>query len=172
MRIRSAIVLAFACLLTAQRPPAESPDSFVADMMAFDSNHDGRLSRSEISDSRLLRLFDRADSNHDGFVTPEELLNLSRKESAEFVPNRGGPGGPPMRMGQLIPEPMQRSLDLTEDQKTKLAALQSRIDSELKLILTDQQRERLNNFDPRGPGGPGGPGRGAFRNGPPGPRFP
>lgn len=42
--------------------PAVSSDSFIERMMVFDENHDGELTRSEITDTRLVRLFDRADA--------------------------------------------------------------------------------------------------------------
>jgi len=66
-------------------------------MMAMDKNKDGKLTRDEITDQRLLRLFDEADTNHDGVVTREELLALAAKLEAE-VPagsGRGGAGGGP-----------------------------------------------------------------------------
>jgi len=65
-------------------------------MMAMDKNKDGKLTKEEITDERLTRLFDEADANHDGVVTREELLALAAKLEAE-VPagsGRGGPGGP------------------------------------------------------------------------------
>lgn len=65
-------------------------------MMAMDKNKDGKLTKEEITDERLTRLFDEADANHDGVVTREELLALAAKLDAE-VPagsGRGGPGGP------------------------------------------------------------------------------
>ena len=65
----------------------------VTKMMAFDKNKDGKLTRDEITDARLLRLFDRADANHDGVVTKEELTALAAKMDAEVPPGRGGPGG-------------------------------------------------------------------------------
>src|SRR4029077_18277841 len=68
-------------------------DDFVARMMAFDKNKDGKLTRDEITDERLLRLFDQADTNHDGVVTKEELAALAAKMTA-YEP-RGGPGGRP-----------------------------------------------------------------------------
>src|SRR4051812_34374693 len=68
------------------RPPQTAPpsgpantsavDAFVARMMTYDKNKDGKLSRDEITDRRLLRLFDRADANRDGVVTREELTAL------------------------------------------------------------------------------------------------
>ncbi|MCU1260691.1 MAG: hypothetical protein JWO80_3576 [Bryobacterales bacterium] len=73
--------------------PAVTSDSFVERMMVFDGNHDGELTRSEITDTRLLRLFDRADANHDGVVTKDELKALYTAEAAVFVGRPGG--GPP-----------------------------------------------------------------------------
>jgi hypothetical protein len=38
-------------------------------MMALDKNKDGKLTRDEVTDPRLLRLFEQADTNQDGVVT-------------------------------------------------------------------------------------------------------
>ena len=78
-------------------PSTTAVDAIVARMMAFDKNHDGKLTRDEITDPRLQRLFDRADANHDGVVTKEELTALARKMVAENSSGRGSrrvPGGP------------------------------------------------------------------------------
>jgi hypothetical protein len=110
----SAVVLGLAGFAGAQPPgggrkdgpgkdrPAAGGDtkSFVDRMMAFDKNKDGKLTRDEITDKRLLRLFDRADTNKDGVVTREELEALAAKEMQDGggrVP--GGPGGPGGRFG-------------------------------------------------------------------------
>ncbi len=61
--------------------------------MAFDTNGDGKLTKEELADERLGRLFDRADANHDGLVTTEELTTLFATESATFGGGSGGPGG-------------------------------------------------------------------------------
>lgn len=61
-------------------------------MMEFDKNKDGKLTKEEITDPRLVRLFDQADADKDGTVTKEELLALAAKLDAE-VP-AGGPGQP------------------------------------------------------------------------------
>src|SRR5262249_16134770 len=68
----------------------------VTKMMAFDKNKDGKLTRDEITDERLLRLFDQADANKHGVVTREEWGALAEKPEADFGPgsDRGGPGGP------------------------------------------------------------------------------
>ena len=61
-------------------------------MMGFDKNKDGKLTRDEVTDDRLLPLFDRADVNQDGFVTTEELTSLFAREASSI--QSGGPGGP------------------------------------------------------------------------------
>jgi hypothetical protein len=91
--------------VTAQQPdrkPAGDKDrakdysnsSLVTKMMAFDKNKDGKLTRDEITDPRLLRLFDEADTNKDGVVTREELMALAARKDADAPQGgRGGPGG-------------------------------------------------------------------------------
>src|SRR5207248_6635492 len=71
----------------------EMVEDIVSRMMSFDKNKDGKLTRDEITDTRLLRLFDRADADKDGVVTKEELTALATALAAEQPPNRGGPGG-------------------------------------------------------------------------------
>ena len=139
-------------------------DDFITRMMAFDDNHDGKLTRSEITDERLLDLFDRADANHDGTVTREELTALYAKESAAFGggqrggpggPGRGGPGGPGgpggLQPGQILPEMMQRMLNLTPEQKTALAELQHQVDTRLEQLLIAEQKAQLKSMGQRGP---------------------
>src|SRR5260370_15037484 len=94
---------------TAQAPGGKSaPDagkekskdgnsSIVTGMMAFDKNKDGKLTKDEVTDVRLHRLFDRADANKDGVVTKEELMALAAQLDAEYQEGGrsgfGGPGG-------------------------------------------------------------------------------
>src|SRR5205814_9767822 len=61
------------------RPKSAGANSIVERMMAFDKNKDGKLTRDEITDERLLRLFDRADTNKDGVGTREELAALAAR---------------------------------------------------------------------------------------------
>ncbi|MBV9125338.1 MAG: EF-hand domain-containing protein [Planctomycetes bacterium] len=155
-------------------------------MMAFDKNKDGKLTRDEITDPRLLRLFDRADANKDGVVTREELMALAAQLDKEYSQGgrrggpggfgRGGPGGPggpggfgpgpmgpPPRPGQVLPDFLQDRLNLTPDQKKQVEDLQKEVDARLGKILTPEQKkqlqERPRGFG-RGPGGPRGPGGG------------
>src|SRR5436309_12974146 len=87
----------FAALAAAQPPgggrdrerPAQQGD-LVARLMAFDKNMDGKLTKDEITDPRLMRLFELADANKDGVVTKEELEVLAKKLGAD---DRGGRGG-------------------------------------------------------------------------------
>lgn len=190
-------------------------------MMTFDANHDGELSKEELTDTRLLALFESADANQDGKVTGEELTAQLTKDAESLgapgrpgggppegwpegerpgrrgpdrrdvdrpVPERRGPGGPgapgrppgpgpfgpgfgrpgpggPPPIGQVMPEPVQDMLKLSVLQKRKIDALQRQVDRKLAEILTEDQRQQLEEFGDRGPGGPGGP-RG--RSGPPG----
>src|SRR5262249_60645993 len=69
-------------------------DAFVAKMMAFNKKKDGKLTKEELTDERLHRLFDRADTNKDGVVTKEELVALYEKEFAQGGDDRGGKGPP------------------------------------------------------------------------------
>src|SRR5260370_27556265 len=96
MRILHGTVLVGGLLLVvslvAAQPPAgdsrktansSEAERFVARMMALNKNQDGKLTKDEVTDTRLHRLFDRADANKDGVVTKEELLALFAKENPQ-----------------------------------------------------------------------------------------
>jgi hypothetical protein len=174
MRSMNGLVLA-GLLLVTSAAPAQPPggggrartddvDSFVARMMAFDKNKDGKLTRDEITDARLLRLFDRADTKKVGVVTKDDLAALYARESqggAQF--GGGGPGAPggrgaPPQPGQILPDFLKDQLNLTEAQKKQVADLQKDVDAELAKILSAEQKARLKEMRDRGPGGRGGPG--------------
>jgi EF hand len=157
------------------RPQRKDSSSIVDRMMAFDKNKDGKLTKDEVTDPRLHRLFDQADSNKDGIVTREELIALAKKLEAEEGPGDdrggpppgrgpGGPGGPP-QPGQILPPFLQDRLNISPEQRKQLEALQKEVDSKLARILTPEQKKQLKDmrdrFGPpgRGPGdrGPGGP---------------
>ena len=180
------------------RPAKDDPGaSVVARMMAFDKNQDGKLTKDEVVDSRLHRLFDRADANADGVVTREELVALAEKLEAE-APQGGGPrgpggpggpdGGPRRGPGQgarqgpgggdnagfhLIPRFVESDLDLSEDQQQQIAQLEKETKTKLERILKPEQMKALEQARPgMRQGGPGGgqgrPGRG--QGGPGGPQ--
>lgn len=176
--------------------PAETKDYskslLVTQMMAFNKKHDGKLTKDEVTDPRLHRLFDMADANKDGVVTKEELTALAAKMYAEDEKQGRGPGrgpdnqddmGPPgqgggrgpgrggMRPGQIMPPFMQERLKLSDDQKKQIQELQKEVEKKLGKILT---KEQMRQFQQMGQGpGRGGPGRGPGGDnddGPPGGR--
>jgi spore coat protein H len=87
-----------------------------------------------------------------------------------FGPGPGGPGGPgmnPTRPGDVFPAPVQNALQLSGEQKKKLAEIQKSVDEQIEKLLTPEQRAQWKRIREGGPG-PGGPG---FPGGPP-PGFP
>jgi Ca2+-binding EF-hand superfamily protein len=65
-------------------------EEMVKTLMAFDANADGKLSKSEMPE-RFQGIFDRADENKDGFLTPEEIRKMAAAQAA--APASTGPGG-------------------------------------------------------------------------------
>jgi hypothetical protein len=149
-------------------------EEMVARLMAFDKNGDGKLTKEELTDSRLHALFDRADVNKNGVVTKEQLTALLTKEAAALgAGGPGGPGGfgpggpggfgpggfgPRPPIGQVLPVFVQEQLKLTDAQKKDLEALQKDVDAKIEKLLTDDQKKAYKELKERGPGGPGGPG--------------
>src|SRR5262249_11287653 len=98
------------CQASAQPPDRKPPEKadksstkdysdapIVVKMMEFNKKKDGKLTRDEVTDKRLLRIFDQADTNKDGIVAKEELWALAaRMEADNPAGGRGqrGPGGP------------------------------------------------------------------------------
>jgi hypothetical protein len=181
MRILTGLLLTGAILAAssaeAQFPfggkAGKAPDvgALVGRMLAFDKNKDGKLTRDEVTDERLHRLFDRADADKDGFVTKQELTAYWTKELGGNDDPKGGfgppgkgrgkgkggspgkdgpdgfpfPGGPP-RPGDVLPGFLQDVLEMTDKQKKQLAELQKEVDARLEKILTEEQKKRLKEF--------------------------
>src|SRR3954454_10379748 len=59
-------------------PPGGASEAadLVAYLMSFDANQDGQLTRAELTDTRLHRLFDRADTKKAGVLTRAELITF------------------------------------------------------------------------------------------------
>jgi hypothetical protein len=68
-------------------PP--TPDEMVATLMAFDKNTDGKLTKAEVPE-RMQGMFERADANHDGVLTAEEIKTAA---AAQPQPAANRPGG-------------------------------------------------------------------------------
>jgi hypothetical protein len=71
------------------------------------------------------------------------------------------------RPGEILTQAMRQELNLTSEQERELENLQKEVDLSLGKILTDAQKERLQEIGARGPRGFGPPGGG--RRGPGGP---
>jgi hypothetical protein len=154
----------------------------ISRMMAFDKSNDGKLTRDEVTDERLIRLFERADADMNGTVTEDELNALGQREHADQGggPPGFGPGGPPPgggrdgpmmgmpRPGEILPQFLRQRLNLSAKQQKQLTALQKKVDDELAKILTAAQKTQLAQMRNRGPGGFGPPGGGRRGFGPPG----
>jgi Ca2+-binding EF-hand superfamily protein len=68
----------------------ESPRGLPAFLRMLDTDHDGRLSREELS--KAVELFDRFDRNHDGFLDQKELMEMPSVASSDeptITPSQG-----------------------------------------------------------------------------------
>jgi hypothetical protein len=72
-------------------------------LMYSDRNRDGRLSREELTDTRLHHLFDRTDANSDGSLTREELTAMFHWESTPLYPYSSA--RPDVPYEQRVPPP-------------------------------------------------------------------
>jgi hypothetical protein len=205
MRPAGTLALIATSLLAAPLGVAQPPDDGPANrqqqtttpnvvdrMMAFDVDKDDRLTKSEVTDARLKRLFDQADADKDGLVTRSELNALMVRERASARSKMAGPGGGrmgfggpgggpggfggpgggrgfggPPRPGQILPAMLRRQLSLSAEQEKQIDTLQKDVDARLAKILNEDQRRQLKEMSERGPGGRfGGPG--GFGGPPPG----
>jgi hypothetical protein len=114
-------------------------------------------------------------------VVPHDMNECFRQPMG---PGMGG-GGPRMmampRPGEVLPGFLADSLNLSAEQRKKLAELQRETDGKLGALLTAEQKKQLEDMksaapimmgSPGGPGGfpggpPMGPGGGGFPGGPP-----
>jgi Ca2+-binding EF-hand superfamily protein len=84
----------------------------VKTLMAFDANHDGKLSKDELPE-RMQGLFDRADVDKDGFLTADEIRKLA---SANAAPAQTGPGeGRGREMNMIRMDPVLAAVDVNGD---------------------------------------------------------
>ena len=162
-------------------------DDLVSRMMQFDRNKDGELTKDEVTDSRLKRLFDRADADHDGVVTKKELTALAASEPAAggggFGPGGFGPGGfggpgggprmgmGPPRPGEILPAMLRDRLELTAEQSQQVDALQKEVDAQAREHPHGRPGESAQGDAGSRPGrlrpAPGGPPGGFGPGGPP-----
>ena len=91
------------------------PEDMVKNLMGFDKNGDGKLSKDELPE-RMQGMFERGDSNKDGFLSPDEIRTMAAAQQAPGGP--GGPGRPAGRGpggGPRRIDPILAALDLNHD---------------------------------------------------------
>lgn len=70
------------------------PAQLVERMMQMDANKDGKISKDEMPAQQVERMFDRADTNKDGFLDKAELEAFAKAGQARGQGGQpGGPGG-------------------------------------------------------------------------------
>jgi Ca2+-binding EF-hand superfamily protein len=93
-------------------PP--TPDEMVATLMAFDKNKDGKLTKAEVPE-RLQGLFDRADANHDGILTADEIKAAFASQAQPTANRPAAPRGEGGREGGPPPDVLFQALDKNGD---------------------------------------------------------
>lgn len=141
---------------------SETVDEFVAKLMAFNTAKDGKLTKTELNDTRLHALFARADTKKNGYITRADLEALFQREKLEGggigpfgdkgdkggnfgdKKGKGFKGGP--QPGVVLGPFVQDALNLTDAQRKQIAELQKEVDAKLDKILTAEQREELRKM--------------------------
>jgi Ca2+-binding EF-hand superfamily protein len=97
--------------------PGTAADELTDTLMSFDRNGDGRLDRAEVPE-RFQGLFDRADANHDGTLTRDELRQSANATVQQGSGRGGGEGegrGFGRRGGGAMMDTLMRVLDKDGD---------------------------------------------------------
>ena len=69
-------------------PSGPSPDELVKQLLEFDKNGDGQLSKAELPE-RMQGMFARGDANKDGQLSTDELRKIAEAQSAAQQQPRG-----------------------------------------------------------------------------------
>ena len=85
---------------------------------------------------------------------PPEQLTAEQKtvltQANQNKPRRPGAaapaGGGAAGIGQVLPAQLQERLQLTDEQKKKIADLQKELETKILNVLTDEQRQKVENL--------------------------
>ncbi len=91
---------------------SDSSDDLVQTLMAFDKNHDGKISKEELPE-RMQGLLERGDTNHDGFLTVDEIRAVAKAQAAQSDVQPEGEGRE--GRGGSRPDALFNALDLNRD---------------------------------------------------------
>jgi Ca2+-binding EF-hand superfamily protein len=99
-------------------PGGSVVEDMVKSLMAFDANVDGKLSKSELPE-RMQGIFNRADENHDGFLTADEIRKLAAAQASATQaggPREGGrERGPRGEINFIRMDPILAAIDTNSD---------------------------------------------------------
>lgn len=136
-----------------------------------DANKDGSVTKAELT--AAMKSQARGRRQGQGGPPPQQGSRRGGNRGPAGPPREGNgpdrprPGqaehghqGPPPQPGQVLPEPVAKSLNLDKQQTQQLKALQADVDKRLAAILTDKQKEQLKNARP-----PHGPSHGEGKRG-------
>ena len=87
-----------------------APDALTAQLMAFDKTGKGFLVPADVPE-RMQGLFTRADANHDGQLTPQEIGALSSRQGMPL----GGAPQPGKAAGIFRMDPLLNAIDTNHD---------------------------------------------------------
>jgi Ca2+-binding EF-hand superfamily protein len=139
-----------------------TPEELQQTLMSFDKNKDGKLSKDELPE-RMRGIFDRGDTNHDGFLTADEIAKVA---SAQAMPQGGGgregrgegrgPGGPRADMVFAALDTDHDGVISADEIKNAAASLKTLDKNGDGQLTEDEVRPEFGGRG-RGPGGDGPP---------------